>query len=139
MFNFFEKIKLFKLLTNGVLIGILLSLAVAIVLGVWLLNRYYSKYERFTDGSKPSCVLYHADWCPHCVQFLPEWDAAADADGGNTCNWKKFEADKDKSVMSDKNITSFPTVRVEFPDGSSKEFTGDRKKEPLLAWVKSQV
>ena len=121
----------------GLGIGTLLALIVALVLGVWLLNRYYGP-ERFTDGGKASCVLYKAEWCGHCKEFKPEWDAAAAADKGISCNWVKRDADEDAKLMATKNVTSFPTIRYERPDDTFVEYSGERTKEALITWVQAQ-
>jgi thioredoxin-like negative regulator of GroEL len=39
-------------------------------------------YEDFIDANtasakEPCLVMFHTDWCPHCVELIPEWNKLA--------------------------------------------------------------
>lgn len=67
-------------------------------------------------------LLFHVDWCPHCVKAMPEWQSFCSEYNGkivngylvqcvdNNCT-KADEGDLDKKALMDSySISSFPTV-----------------------------
>lgn len=86
--------------------------------------------------SKPiQITLYHANWCGHCVNFMPIWNKMS----SNIKNQKNinFVAYDDKVInnMSNKpNIQGYPTIRIDI-NGKSEEYKGTRTENDIFKYI----
>ena len=82
-------------------------------------------------------VLYHAKWCPHCVNFMPIFDQIAAESGNSLLRFAKIDCAKYGDVCSD--IYSYPTIKT-YSSGSWPEglvYTGSRDKQTLSNFLRS--
>lgn len=94
-------------------------------------------------------TLYHAKWCGHCRNFLPEWEKfkeQVEAIGGKHGNIKitthEFEdtqLSRDKPVtINGQPIGGFPTLKITVKqNGKTKEidYAGKRKAKELFWYI----
>tara|TARA_B000000475_G_scaffold130148_2_gene104896 strand:+ start:1440 stop:1859 length:420 start_codon:yes stop_codon:yes gene_type:complete len=80
-------------------------------------------------------VLFHWEKCGHCKKMMPEWNKFESMYSG-PINIKKVEKDEDPSLVSSLGIKGFPTIVM--MDGNSKvaDYSGDRKAESFMEYVK---
>lgn len=59
-------------------------------------------------------VLYYADWCRHCEKFKPIWNKIKEQYKNNKgIKFLEYEATKHPDIMTQKQISGFPTIRAE--------------------------
>lgn len=58
-------------------------------------------------------VLYHAKWCPHCVNFLPVFDKLAKMNHNNASFAKiEYAHHNDQSLGFTPNVAAYPTIKL---------------------------
>lgn len=89
--------------------------------------------EKFEGGPKLTVMLFHATWCPHCVNYLKsgDWENQQKTTVAkyrtvkfDTIDFDKHPKDKSAKYM----ISSFPTIVAEDSTGRVYHFLGDRSK-----------
>lgn len=86
-------------------------------------------------------ALFHAEWCGYCKEFMPKWEeTVAQLNNTKTKNGKKIkcvavEADKDKGVMKEYNVSGYPTIMVLNPNKDPVTFDDDRTVKKLAKFV----
>lgn len=98
-------------------------------------------------------TLYHAKWCGHCKNFLPEWSSfASDVDKkkikhkGAAFSHEAFEESelrndktKDDATINGEPVRGFPTIKISVSsNGKTKEFEydGKRRSSELASYMK---
>ena len=75
-------------------------------------------------GKGDAIVLVHADWCPHCHDFLPHWNNALDQFRGiNVGNVSMLGTVEEKNLGNSEmcqNVRGYPTV-MSFKGGKRKQ------------------
>ena len=100
-------------------------------------------FESDIDG-KRALVLFHADWCGHCKNFMPEWNKisseVASMDGVDVIlakvecgNAKDNDAHKD--IMEKYNIKGYPTILSFDKSGNHTEYDGERSKSGIFKFL----
>lgn len=97
-----------------------------------------------TPNLKPSqgetvVALFYADWCPHCVEFKPDYKKAMSSLSGNKYKGKALRLElvdcvANKSIASENNVSGFPTVKIFTDDNKSSEYSGERTYEGLTSY-----
>ena len=57
-------------------------------------------------------TLYHANWCGHCKNFMPTWNALKDVFDKNNVTYAEYESDNNSAEVSAAGIRGFPTIRI---------------------------
>lgn len=101
------------------------------------------KYHDFTF------INFYADWCIHCRQFSPIWneteietDKMQLRDGdGNVVITKllRINCVDFPAVCRTAGIRWYPSIRLYKRDMSFTPYSGDRKKAPLLEYLKTAI
>jgi protein disulfide-isomerase-like protein len=138
--------------SNGGNKDTLLWLGFLIIVVVIIFALYYiqkqnnkSQYENFENDNiniKPTSgecvvVLFYAEWCGHCKEFKPKFEAAMqELNGKQNKNGKvlrlvKVDCDIHKALSKEYNITGYPTVKILNDDNSVNEYDGERSLEGL--------
>ena len=114
---------------------------------LYLVHRFFLSKEGFDTlaedfedkvAAKKSVVLFYADWCGHCKNFMSTWDDASKELNDSQSNVQYMKVDCGKptenkaheDIMKKYEIRGYPTILV-FENGSSTEFKGDRTLEGL--------
>jgi len=116
----------------------LLLVVLVLCVAYYLYNEHLSKQtEKYTDDNKVNVMLFHADWCGHCKEFMPVWKEFKDhiiKDKDDYSNVKAldFESGKDPKVMKKYNVKGFPTIKIVDKHGNVNDYKGERSKDALL-------
>ena len=76
-------------------------------------------------------ILYHANWCPHCKNMMPEWNSLV-ANPPQGVQVKTVE----ESELTEEDrgrVQGFPTIVAEV-DGQVKEYSGGRTADEIRQW-----
>lgn len=65
-------------------------------------------------------VLYYANWCPHCHNFMPEWNKLIKMLNNNGIKTEQYDYVKNPSPADKEKIGGFPTIKL-FYKGKSTE------------------
>lgn len=132
-------VKLVKLFEKHMCL--ILSFVLVCILSVSLANSGMLPEHFEGEDNVPTCCLFHADWCPHCTKFLPDWNKFKQTHGSK-CKIVDIEA-KDKETMKKHGISGYPTIKF-LPNGLSnpegaKEYDGERNIDSLAKFVDENV
>mgnify|MGYP003387377314 CR=1 FL=1 len=89
--------------------------------------------------TKNSIILFYADWCGHCKDFIPQYVKMP-----NQIRKVNFAAvdgnlERNKSVLQKYNIEGFPTMLHFNSNGSYKEYNGNRTVKDIKLYINSQA
>lgn len=76
--------------------------------------------------------LYHADWCGHCINFMPEWEKIvkkAKKDGINAQGFKDTDPE-----TKEEDITGYPTIKITIGD-EKYDYSGSRTLEDIFKFI----
>ncbi len=150
MFSLNTLKKKFTFLTRPKNINKVLFL-VGILIVLFMLHKFYLSKEGFESSpeelednvsSQKSLVLFYADWCGHCKEFMPIWDKTTktinDANKGVKlikveCG-KPQENEGHKMLMDKYSIQGYPTIKF-FENGQAKEYEGPRTEEGIVEFL----
>lgn len=86
-------------------------------------------------GKKLECLLFKAEWCGHCQQFKPAWEALKTMYGGNpNVTFKTYDSDQDEHMMEQYGIEAFPTIIFENKNGRSF-YKGSREIDAIMNMI----
>lgn len=128
------------------ILDIILIILILWLLFVWFVRLFGSTQESLSnksngsagsDSSAKRVVLYWADWCPHCKNFLPVWKQfEKEARSFNLpVLIQTVDCVNSKSECDNAKVHGFPTVRLYNPDGSFIEYRGNRTLADVKSWV----
>ena len=120
-----------------------ITLIVFVVILILILVYLYSRGENFIVKNKRNLVLYHAPWCPHCTEFMPEWEKLKTLLNNippvaRMVNVTEVNCDKYEDYCAKKGISSYPTITYEFRDKVVK-FEGDRNPENIRKFLEKEM
>jgi protein disulfide-isomerase-like protein len=102
--------------------------------------------EDFEDkiNGKKAMVLFHAPWCGHCKNFMPEWDqisseAESKLDESTTVVLKVDCGDSQNNsthaeIMEKYGIKGYPTIMTFDETGNHVEYEGERNKAGIFGF-----
>ena len=107
--------------------------------------KYKSKYllnknKLMTGGgeensSNNNLLLFKADWCGHCKNFLPVWNKISN-DSTLNVNFKIFDSENNKSDMKKYNIQGFPTLLFQV-NNNIIEYSGSKDEQSIRDFILS--
>ena len=83
-------------------------------------------------------VLFYAPWCGHCKKFHPEYEKAAKTLRKENLYLSKVDATVEKKLAEKFEIQGFPTVKL-FIKGEAIEYTGGRKEQEVINWMRKKT
>ena len=99
-------------------------------------------------------TLYHANWCGHCVTFIPEWKKFVKKvkDANNkynkveikTQNYEEKEAEKAGGAkINGEDVSGYPTVKIalkrgkEYKEYDMSDYKIERNSIQMLTYIKN--
>ncbi len=82
--------------------------------------------------------LYYAEWCGYCHKLMPIWDELEGSELKKIVEFHKYECDKNKGLCMNEGVQGYPTIILE-TNGKKITYEGDRSKEDLIRFVKSNI
>ena len=152
MFPSFKKVqqKMNFLMKPNNMNKVLILLAILLVL--YLVHHFLLSKEGFESSAEEleqhvgekqkSMVLFYADWCGHCKQFMPEWDKISNEINEVQENVKLIKVNcgdpqnnkTHKKIMDTYSIQGYPTIKV-IENGNAKEYDGDRTSSGIKSYL----
>ena len=84
----------------------------------------------------PSLVLFKANWCPHCVHFMPIWNALTRLAPLNRINMVTVDSDEQKDFVEKiKVLRGFPSLFFVPLRGAPMMFGGSRDPVSIVDFV----
>lgn len=86
-------------------------------------------------SNKVDLYLFKANWCGHCINFMPTWDKI-NKEFGEKINIKTYDADskKDKSMFDEYQIQGFPTLILN-NNNNKIEYNGSRDFDSIKDFI----
>ena len=75
--------------------------------------------------------LYYANWCGHCKNFMPQWNALKEFLKNKNVTYEEFEDTKDTDIISSKNIQGFPTIKIT-KNNQEYDYYGERTIDAII-------
>jgi thiol-disulfide isomerase/thioredoxin len=98
-----------------------------------------SKPKEGFDNPSIKISLFHAEWCPHCVNYLKSnvfmstYDKLKSNPKYSSVVFEEIDYDQNKDLAEKYGINSFPTIVAISSDGHLlKKFSGDRSSRADL-------
>jgi protein disulfide-isomerase-like protein len=84
-----------------------------------------------------SLVLFYAEWCGHCKNFMPTWDALTKLIPKEVINMVKISCvKKEKACAEIKQIRGYPTIIfVDMKNAQTITFNGQRNPESIIEFI----
>ena len=83
-------------------------------------------------------VLFYDPECPHCINFMPEYERTASLLKKESFVLSKLDAIKGEKVANHYDLEAFPTVKLLKKDDSII-YDGERKAEEIEKWLKEHT
>ena len=100
--------------------------------------KYKTKYLNLKvnqrgGSEKPILNLFKSEHCGHCIAFKPTWETI-NKNLSDKVNFKVYDAESDREIMSKYAIEGFPTIILQKGD-KVVEFIGDRSIQNIERFV----
>ena len=96
-----------------------------------------SKLNNMNGGSSVNkeLLLFKANWCGHCKNFMPIWDKVS-KDSNINIKFTTYDSDQNKSEIANYNISGFPTIMYKV-NNKLIEYNGSRDETSLREFITS--
>jgi len=90
-----------------------------------------TNYDTFATNKPFALVEFYAPWCGHCKAFASEYKKAATALKGifSIC---AVDATANNEIASKYGVKGYPTIKMFLPDGTTKDYDGDRTANSVI-------
>jgi len=76
-------------------------------------------------------TLFHASWCGHCKNFLPEWEKLQELSKSLQIETVDYEVTNNKEIMQKAGIKGYPTIRIT-NNNNEYDYHGERTATDIL-------
>ena len=113
-------------------------------------SNYYNKYLKYKNkylelknkqlnqnggGQKTDLMLFKAEWCGHCKNFIPVWNTLKNDNSLNKkFNFVTYDSEQNSKIVSKLNIQGYPTLLIKKND-TITEYKGARDFEYLNQYL----
>jgi thiol-disulfide isomerase/thioredoxin len=89
------------------------------------------------DKNLPCCILFYADWCGHCKNFMPTWESLTKTLPSNKINMIKISCvEKEKQCNTIDDIKGYPTIiYVDIQLKKKIIFSGQRTADSIIEFI----
>lgn len=84
-------------------------------------------------SNKKKVMLFYADWCGHCKNFMPVWEQLKSDFEQKGIDYEEHES-QETDIMEKFGITGFPTIKI-MQDNIVSEYNGIRDRDAILNYV----
>ncbi|KAL1924693.1 uncharacterized protein VTP21DRAFT_4347 [Calcarisporiella thermophila] len=84
-------------------------------------------------------VEFYAPWCGHCQRLAPEYEQAATELKKSNLKLAKVDCTAEQDLCSEHGVQGFPTLKLFRKDGEIVEYSGPRKADGLVSFMKKQT
>ena len=97
-------------------------------------------YEEMIRNNSVVMLEFYAPWCGHCKELAPEYEKMAKDVKEKKKNFiiAKLDATANPKAASKFGVRGYPTLKL-FINGSPLDYDGDRKADPILAFIEKKV
>ena len=99
---------------------------------ITLKNQLSNVQQGGNPGAKPTVYLFKAEWCGHCNQFKPMWEALQQK-YKNKYNFVTYDSNKNGKEIKEWKIESYPTIYYKNGDNAT-EYSGSRDIDSLVTF-----
>lgn len=84
-----------------------------------------------------SLVFFYAEWCGHCKNFMPTWDALSQMVPSDIINMVKISCvKKQKECNAIKEIKGYPTIMfIDMKENKTTTYAGQRNPESIIQFI----
>ena len=114
-----------------------------IILGVTCILYFCFCKKSIKGGNKTKeeviFILYYVDWCPHCQVIKPEWEKLENDTSIKNVQIKKLNCDNDPKLAEEKEIQGFPTIQLEYINGTVKPYNCERNLRGFKDFLNNEL
>lgn len=135
----FDNIPQWALLVGGIVVGALITYFIVKWMKKTRPKHHHQEQpqipkEPTREGALLTMALFWWKSCGPCQNFKPTWNQLREKYEGKI-SFIEYEKDEHPDLMSNYQITGFPTVMLLLPNGSAQKYGGERSLEKLSAFV----
>ncbi|XP_047085009.1 protein disulfide isomerase-like 1-4 [Lolium rigidum] len=99
-----------------------------------------ANFSSFLAARRHAMVEFYAPWCGHCRALAPDYAAAATHLALHNLDvaLAKVDATDEAELAEQYGVQGFPTLLF-FIDGVHKDYTGERTKDAIVAWITKKL
>ncbi|KAG8695053.1 protein disulfide-isomerase precursor [Ceratobasidium sp. 394] len=121
------------------ILGTAIALGATFVSASDVLELSADNFKATVDAEDLMLVEFFAPWCGHCKALAPEYEEAATTlkSAGNI-KLAKVDCTEHADLCQANNVSGYPTLKV-FRHGKDKEYSGPRKADGIVSYMKKQA
>jgi thiol-disulfide isomerase/thioredoxin len=94
------------------------------------LKQQLQQKQQLGGTSKKNIILFKANWCGHCQNFMPKWEQLKNK-YNSKYNFITYDSEAHKNIVNKYNVQGYPTIYVEHNNKQS-EYKGSRTEQDIL-------
>jgi thiol-disulfide isomerase/thioredoxin len=95
--------------------------------------------KEMLKNGHPTFILFYADWCGHCHNYMPTWTKWEDTPG-RSANMAKLHHDMQEKIPELKKATiqGYPTVIKVLPDGEMEVYPSEKGPTNAVPYMREE-